>query len=764
MTTTPCVSLTTGTLRPDERVNYAYGMVLGLDEFLAEQLYLLSKDRLHDRGLHGFGTVSGLDVSVSQVDSDFQVMVSTGIGIDQWGREIVITCDQCARLGAWVAAQEQQSPGTLAQHLDATGQATVYVVASYAECLDDMVPLPGQPCSSSDQTMVASRIRDAWDVELRWDDPAMPRWDTDRRLARLLGNVVVVDGLPAAQSDEAAIVAAVLDLANRVHDGPDSLDPPATSWQLPAEDASAAFDRILAAWVTQVRPGIVPDLATPEATSEPAILLATVTFTPASPFDPAAPTIASCQDPDSSGRPYLLHTELIQEVRTTATGGGGAPVVSQAPPVQLVTLAGTGTSSGATIEAWFHLAQPVRLPATIDVTDETGTTTAYAAVAESPDANGFSSVWQLTSPGGPGPASGSQVVARFPAASVLVGDPASSLLQIESSLSFLDQETGGDVLAYAEIAAAAPATVPNVEFVSIEPVLSNVDQVILELWFHLMPHGVADKVFTVRPVVSVFDETTGALLPSVLSGPAPWERNVWRLAVVSSVQGQGPRQYLRLVFATKDFAVDVGGTQMPLAEWIDRSGLTYVGWDPGAADIVVFDFAPLAGQLKPSFGGPFHNQLTPHALLGSAASTAKKTAAKKTVAKATAAKKTTGQEDDGEEDDGEEDDGEEDDGEEDDGEEDDGEEGDGEEETAKKVGASDQPARRLRLHRWSPVAQLRQRPAPRRRGPRDRPGDPPDPRPVDRSGGGCGHRARSVGHRLGYDTHGRPWAGCLCGW
>ena len=91
MTTTPCVSLTTGTLRPDERVNYAYGMVLGLDEFLAEQLYLLSKDRLHERGLHGFGTVSGLDVSVSQVDTDFQVTVTTGIGIDQWGREVVIT-------------------------------------------------------------------------------------------------------------------------------------------------------------------------------------------------------------------------------------------------------------------------------------------------------------------------------------------------------------------------------------------------------------------------------------------------------------------------------------------------------------------------------------------------------------------------------------------------------------------------------------------------------------------------------------------------
>jgi hypothetical protein len=645
MTTTPCVSLTTGTLRPDERVNYAYGMVLGLDEFLAEQLYLLSKDRLHERGLHGFGTVSGLDVSVSQVDTDFQVTVNTGIGIDQWGREVVITCDQCARLGVWVAAQEQQSPGTLAQHLDATGQATVHVVASYAECLDDMVPLPGQPCSSSDQTMVASRIRDAWDVELRWDAPAMPRWDTDRRLARLLGNVLVVDGLPDAQSDEATIVDAVLDLANRVHGGPDSLDPPATTWQLSADNAADALDRILTAWVTKVRPGIVPDLATPEATSEPAILLATITFTPASPFDPTSPTIASCQDPDPEGRPYLLHTELIQELRTTAAVGDGAPA-PQVPPLQLVTLAASaGASTVLTLEAWFHLPQPVRLPLTVDVTDEAGTTTAYAAAALSPDGGGFSSRWQLTSPGGSSNhALERQLVVRFPATGMLVGDPATTLLQVESSTYFLDQETGGDVLAYAEFAAVAPATVPNVELVTVEPVLSNLDQVILELWFHLQPHGVADKVFTVRPVVTVYDESTGAVLPSVLSGPAPWERNVWRIAVIGGVQQEGPRQYLRLVFGTKDFTVDVGGTQMPLAEWIDRSGLTYVGWEPDADEIVVFAFAPLASQLKPSVTGPFSNQLVSHALPGPASPTAttKKAATKKAATKKATTKKAGG--------------------------------------------------------------------------------------------------------------------------
>src|SRR5262249_26474627 len=157
------------------------------------------------------------------------------------------------------------------------------------------------------------------------------------------------------------------------------------------------------------------------------------------------------------GRPYLLHTELIQEVRMTGARGDGAPA-PQAPPVQLVTLASTGTPAVVTIEAWFHLPQPVRLPPAVEVTDATGTTTAHAAGAVSPDGSGFSSRCQLPSPGGSGgPAPEGQVAVRFPAAGVLVGDPATSLLQVESSMSFLDQEAGGDVLAYAEVGVAAPA-------------------------------------------------------------------------------------------------------------------------------------------------------------------------------------------------------------------------------------------------------------------------------------------------------------------
>ena len=62
-------------------------------------------------------------------------------------------------------------------------------------------------------------------LELRWDPPAMPRWDTDRRLARLLDDVTIVVGLNPADSDEAAITDAVRALADVADDGPSDLDP-----------------------------------------------------------------------------------------------------------------------------------------------------------------------------------------------------------------------------------------------------------------------------------------------------------------------------------------------------------------------------------------------------------------------------------------------------------------------------------------------------------------------------------------------------------
>ncbi|GAB3866192.1 hypothetical protein GCM10028801_38140 [Nocardioides maradonensis] len=628
----PCVSLTAGTLSPDERVNYAYGMVLGLDEFLQEQLHNLSKDYFHERVLHGFGTTSGLHVAVSPVDGapDFQVSVSIGTAVDQWGREIAITCTQCARIGAWLGAQELAGQQVPAANVDAAGVITVYVTAAYAECLDDMVPLPGQPCSCSDQTMVASRIRDAWDVELSFTRPAMPRWDTDRRLARLLDTVAVVPGLPAASSDEAAIADAVRALAGVAPQGPDGaagLDPaPGTSYQLPAEGAAAALDRILTIWVTEVRPGIAasadatagpaPDLVTP--TTDARILLSTIRFTPASPFDPAAPAITACQDPDDEGRPYLLHTELIQELRSRTGGGAGVPPAPAKPAVELATMTGAAPAEGPTVlDLWFHLDDGVRLPERIAVTDEDGVDVDFATQAVAPDASGFSQVWRLTAPDvGVMTRDGLQVSALLPAATVLVGDAGTTLAGVVATLPpLLDTTASGDVLVYAEVRAAVPPAAspqrPPSELVTISYEGREDNTLIFEAWFHPEPFGpISDVGIEELPVAKIFNDLTGTEC-KVAWRPRPGAApNVFLLQVVpADLNIDLGSAWLRHVYLTDEMTVGTPDGTMRFSDWIRKAGISYVGSDATGPEVVVFSraqvmTASLTHDVTPVPAGP----------------------------------------------------------------------------------------------------------------------------------------------------------------
>ena len=86
MTTQPCVSPGTGTISPDLRVFYQYGMVLGLNDFLQEQTHNLGLDYHHERSLHGYGTVYGLRVTAStplDAPDDVTLTVEPGIYIPE---------------------------------------------------------------------------------------------------------------------------------------------------------------------------------------------------------------------------------------------------------------------------------------------------------------------------------------------------------------------------------------------------------------------------------------------------------------------------------------------------------------------------------------------------------------------------------------------------------------------------------------------------------------------------------------------------------
>ncbi|MER5528004.1 hypothetical protein ABT075_26020 [Streptomyces sp. NPDC002677] len=628
-TTGPCVSLSTGTLSPDLRVNYSYGMVLGLDEFVQEQLYHQEKTYRHRRLLHGYGTSYGLRVSVDPAPDnggDYVVAVSRGSGIDQWGREFTVPDSQCLRLQDWLTAQEQAHPGIVEEHTEGSGAATIYVVASYAECLDGLVPLPGRPCGTGEQTQVASRVRDSWTVELRWDPPEMPRWDSDRRLGRLLASVAVVEQPQGTFPDEDALLAAVRALADIAPNGPGDIDEfgtPLVAYEIARWQAARIWDEIFAIWVSEVRPRLEPDLITPSQSSDPAILLGALQMYGLS------TDVNSIYNMhvEVSGRPSLLNTQLIQELPP--------PERIDREPVELVTLVPSPPTAGAfTIDAWFHLVDyAVTLHGPIQVTTETGATYAFTAAgkpsggSESPT---YANVWTLTPPSGFKPTAGQQLSARFePDAVVVGGGWTLNQWRDQRGVRFLNTSaSGGAVLAYttangttstllpedaqneqtaqdpptvaAEVAPPAAANPTPTPFVTITDTGATAEQLDFELWFHPEPRGTRHDMVVQTPQVRAYDETTGD--PLTVTGPTqdPRHGNVWHVTT-NAPAGKSPfPAYVRFVFPAEDFTLtgaDSGSTA--LASWIDSGAVAFTGWDRREASIVVFHRVPAPEAEKP---------------------------------------------------------------------------------------------------------------------------------------------------------------------
>ena len=120
-----------------KRPNYAYGMVLGVEDFKQEQSYFIDRMKLHNRMLHGYGTVAGLEVSSSE-DAAKSIIVNAGMAIDPEGNEIML-------------------PAAVQYPFPENGDEA-YLVLYWAERETDPIPVPGGG-SEGDQT-VPSRVEE----------------------------------------------------------------------------------------------------------------------------------------------------------------------------------------------------------------------------------------------------------------------------------------------------------------------------------------------------------------------------------------------------------------------------------------------------------------------------------------------------------------------------------------------------------------------------------------------------------------------------
>lgn len=179
---------------PLTRVRYAYGMLLGADDFNDEQRYHVLGSRAHSALLHGHGTLRGLRVVGERPvpgDAGDRIRVKVGIAADPLGRMLYLRRDQCLDLvhvpdSAWQALRTADGEEPDDDEADRVG----VIVIRYRPCAVDEAPALRAPCGDAfDDGLTWSRLRDDVRLELL-PDPGGSVWRGDAEGGPLPGEPV----------------------------------------------------------------------------------------------------------------------------------------------------------------------------------------------------------------------------------------------------------------------------------------------------------------------------------------------------------------------------------------------------------------------------------------------------------------------------------------------------------------------------------------------------------------------------------------------
>lgn len=338
-----------------QHVNYARGMVLGVDDFTQEFAYLSGRDRWLARDAIGYGTLSGLKVFVEHDGAEGpRVHVTAGSALVPSGHQVCVPADQCCALNKWLAKTENAA--IVNRLLDpaspplsppmsppappapgASGVITLFLTLCWSDCLTRPVPIPGEPCRSEDELMAPSRVADDFVLELRATAPLQTEEDALRDFVRWLKtNVQVMDTSPPTAGDDAAWLAALRPAAQAwldAHASSPPMSPPASFdtlgdylFDLSPSPIAIARGRIcdflrvaFRFWVTELRPiWMAMRCHRNQQQDTDCVLLARVSFevtwvggSPTGAWQVSGSPVTA--DIDETTRPVLAHLRMLQE-------------------------------------------------------------------------------------------------------------------------------------------------------------------------------------------------------------------------------------------------------------------------------------------------------------------------------------------------------------------------------------------------------------------------------------------------------------------
>jgi hypothetical protein len=196
------------TADPSRHVNFTTGMVLGVDDYTQEFAYHSARDKWIVRDFLGYGTLSGLAVTLEDDGANGpRVRVTAGSAAVPSGQLICVGRDQCGSLNAWLAGTETAE--TLRQKLDVEATSAtlnLFLTLCYVDCAVADVPIPGEPCRSDDNLMAPSRIADDYCIDFCFDPPPMAESTAIEIVTAFFGTLNVNNG---ASTSAAALAEAI---------------------------------------------------------------------------------------------------------------------------------------------------------------------------------------------------------------------------------------------------------------------------------------------------------------------------------------------------------------------------------------------------------------------------------------------------------------------------------------------------------------------------------------------------------------------------
>lgn len=146
-----------------ERVNYFPRQLLTAEDMITDQDYFRQKMRRHNRFLHGWGVVCGLEVTAAPTDdAPWLVKIGSGYALGPYGDEIYVGEAQTLDL-AHCLSTEGSDPCEPSEPADAAGQR-LYVAIKYAECFASPVLAMPAGCGCEESACEYSRIRDSFKI------------------------------------------------------------------------------------------------------------------------------------------------------------------------------------------------------------------------------------------------------------------------------------------------------------------------------------------------------------------------------------------------------------------------------------------------------------------------------------------------------------------------------------------------------------------------------------------------------------------------